>query len=415
LCAESIKCISIPTATYLIGSGSNFWIYEWDIIQILINNLGSPHFNIHSVNKITFHFELMIQSNLAVNITPPSTVNFTCSTLYNSTCDQQQATSSFALPINDLFYYSGTPLPAFSIIQNVPYCSSGTNVNLAVTPSVPSFTYLWSQGASTTNNINVTAFGNYTSTCASNVVVHHLVENNIINLSLTSNPSNSCAASSFYTLENSSDPGTGVVGQPLYSYAWSYSGGGCTTCSYPYTTPSGSGTGPFSVVASYNGCTAAASITIPNVTPSFTIIGGGNYCEPFPPTLSVNFGSYSPPAGSIVTYMWSTGATTPTINATAPKNGGLVNYSLTITVDGCSANANVDVINLTPEAVISFDDHMQGYCSASQINVHSLCIIGVQVLLPQADLHPLICWMYLHILFYLHQLILLLKLTIRDA
>lgn len=123
-----------------------------------------------------------------------------------------------------------------------------------------------------------------------------------------------------------------VSGSGANSYAWTP--GGATTNSFNVIPPLGNTT--YTVTLGYGnfGCTATASGTVTvNPVPTVNITGGGGtHCAGSSVTLTAN-GS----AG--VTYLWNTGATTPTINATTAGR-----YTVTVTNSfGCQAAASTEV------------------------------------------------------------------------
>jgi large repetitive protein len=213
------------------------------------------------------------------------------------------------------------------------FCAGGS-----VTLTAPAgFTYLWSSGA-TTQSIDVTASGSYSVTVtngsgcsATSAATNVIVNANPSTPSVTpSGPTTFCAGGSV-TL-------TAPAG---FSYLWS---NGATTQSINATT-----SGSYSVtVTNGSGCstTSAATNVAVNAnpsTPAITPSGPTTFCQGGSVTLSA-------PAG--FTYLWSTGATTQSINVTASGS-----YSVTVTNgSGCSAASaptTVTVNTLPAQPVIS--------------------------------------------------------------
>jgi gliding motility-associated-like protein len=203
------------------------------------------------------------------------------------------------------------------------FCTGGS-VNLT---SSAGTTYIWSNGA-TTQSINVTASGTYTvkvtnaSGCLSAASAAIIVTVNALPATPTitaGGPTTFCAGGSV-TLTSS----------PEATYLWS---NGATTQSINITTA-----GSYSVrVKNASGCQSAASVaTIVTVnalpaTPTITAGGPITFCSGGSVTLTSSAGS---------TYLWSTGATTQSINVTSSGS-----YTVRVTnANGCQSASSVATI-----------------------------------------------------------------------
>jgi gliding motility-associated-like protein len=210
------------------------------------------------------------------------------------------------------------------------FCAGGS-VTLT---SSPEATYLWSNGA-TTQSINVTTAGSYSvrvknaSGCQSASSVATIVTVNALPAAPTitaSGPTTFCAGGSV-TLTSSAGS----------TYLWS---NGATTSSINVTS-----SGSYTVrVTNANGCQSAASVAkvvtvnaLP-VTPIITAGGPTTFCAGGSVTLTSSAGT---------SYLWSNGATTPSINITASGS-----YTVKVTnASGCQSAvsaATVVTVNALP-------------------------------------------------------------------
>ncbi len=231
---------------------------------------------------------------------------------------------------------------------------SGSSVTLT---SSPGSTYLWSTGA-TTQSINVSTAGSYTvqitnaagcqsaSSSPITVTVNALPATPTIT---ASGPTTFCPGGSV-TLTSSS--GT--------TYLWS---NGATTASINVTTA-----GSYSVrVTNSAGCQSLSSTaTIVSLsavpgTPTISASGPTTFCQGGSVTLTSTSGS---------TYLWSNGATTPSINVTTSGS-----YSVQVTNPaGCqSASSLVTnvLVNAVPAAPTITASGSTSICSGSSVTLTS--------------------------------------------
>jgi large repetitive protein len=229
------------------------------------------------------------------------------------------------------------------------FCQGGS-VNLT---STAGNSYLWSTGA-TTSNINITSSGSYTvritnsNGCQSAVSATTSVTVNSLPATpniTASGPTTFCSGGSL-TLTSS----------PETAYLWS---NGATTNSINATS-----SGNYSVrVTNSNGCqspSSTATTVVVNslpVTPAITTGGPTTFCAGGSVTLTSSAGSG---------YLWSTGATTPSINVTSSGN-----YSVQITdAPGCqsaSSAATKVTVNAIPVTPVITTDGPTTFCAGGKV------------------------------------------------
>jgi len=220
--------------------------------------------------------------------------------------------------------------PTISAGGSTTFCSGGS---VTLTSSAGT-SYLWSTGA-TTSSINATTAGTYTvqvtnaAGCQSTASAGTTVTVNALPSTPTisaGGPTTFCAGGSV-TLTSS----TGT------SYLWS---NGATTSYLNITTP-----GTYSVqVTNAQGCQSIASAPVTvtvNPLPNAPII------SPNGPTTFCSGGTVNLASSAGITYLWSTGATTASIDVTTSGS-----FSVQITgPNGCQSPASVVTVvtvNLTP-------------------------------------------------------------------
>lgn len=211
--------------------------------------------------------------------------------------------------------------------------SASGSIDLTVTP-VGNYTYEWSNSATTEDLIGIVP-GQYTVIVTNpNGCFHKLtVTVNpypavIVNISVQNSPP--FCASNYPILSANLSSGT-----PPYTYQWYDSGGnpigGATQSTYQV-----SGFGTYSVIVTdANGCTGSNSIEATDDPLNASINTTSITCH------NQNNGSLTAmPAGSGITYLWSTGATTQTIN-----NLSAGTYTVTVTQNGCTSSAFATITN----------------------------------------------------------------------
>jgi uncharacterized repeat protein (TIGR01451 family) len=196
--------------------------------------------------------------------------------------------------------------------------------------------YLWSNGA-TTQTITVSPAT--TTTYSVTVSDGTCSGSDSHTVTVTANPTATITAPA--TLCSNASSSASVGTQPGATYAWSITNGTFTS---PNNGPNvtfiagASGSLALSVTVTSGACTSNGSTTIPiSAPPVVTITGPTQVCPNAAFTLSA-------PAG-FASYLWSTGATTPSINAALPS--GSQAYTVTVTnASGCSAT-DTHTVNVT--------------------------------------------------------------------
>ncbi|MCB0542351.1 MAG: gliding motility-associated C-terminal domain-containing protein [Saprospiraceae bacterium] len=222
-------------------------------------------------------------------------------------------------------------------------CNGGNgSISITATPPNPAYTYIWSNGATTTTLTNlppgtydVTVSAGGTCTQTASFTVPDQPNTPTINPNVTQSTCN---------LDNGSISLTVSGGVAPYTYNWS---NGATT---PNLTNIPAGSYDVTVTGA-NGCTSTASINVGNNNPPITVnanivanttCNGGNGSI----TLIVS------PSNPNYTYIWSTGATTPNLSNLPPGT-----YDVTVSAGGtCTQTAsftvpdqpNTPVINPNP-------------------------------------------------------------------
>jgi large repetitive protein len=251
-----------------------------------------------------------------------SSGSYSVTTTYANGCSRTSAAATVTVV---------APPPA-TITESGPltFCAGGS-----VTLTAPAgYSYLWSNGA-TSPSINVTASGSYTVTVT-----------NANNCSATSAPKvvNVLAAPPATITE--SGPLTFCTGGSVtltapagYSYLWS---NGATSQSINVNA-----SGSYSVtVTNANNCSATSAPKVVTVnatpaTPTINASGATTFCPGGSVTLTA-------PAG-FASYLWSNGATSPSINVSASGN-----YTVTVTnASGCSATSAATAVTVRAATAIS--------------------------------------------------------------
>ena len=311
---------------------NNYIVVTGDVLKLGSTNTGSFISNNNPVKVfiggdisptgITNH-----KSNFpALNCTAPVTIRYP-----HSNCSYGDMTDIVNDPIYPFFQSTCTiATPTIAAGGPTTFCAGGS-VTLT---SSPGTSYLWSNGA-TTRSINVTTSGSYTvrvtnsGGCQSASSAATVVTVNALPATPTISPGGPTTFCTGGSVTLSSSAGT--------SYLWS---NGATTSSITVTI-----SGSYTVrVTNGSGCQSAASVaTIITVnslpsTPTITAGGPKTFCSGGSVTLASSAGS---------AYLWSTGATTQSINVTSSGS-----YTVRVTnANGCqsaSSAATVVTVNALP-------------------------------------------------------------------
>ena len=241
-----------------------------------------------------------------------------------------------------------TPAPSATIIADGPttFCEGGS-VNLSVNFDADS--YLWSTGE-TTPSITVSEGGEYQVTLTKNGCTG---ESQPILITVNAVPNATIVAQGPTTF---CDGGSVMLKAPNGndSYLWST---GETTSSI-----SAVASGDYSCVVTDNDCSATSntiSVT-ENPIPSVSIEADG-------PTEFCSGESVNLNASGADSYLWSTGATTASINVTASGE-----YSVTGTTSGCSGVSNTISVTVTPCGSVTISaDGATEFCDGGSVTLTS--------------------------------------------
>jgi large repetitive protein len=237
------------------------------------------------------------------------------------------ATNGICSATSTPVYVNFNPVPSSTVTASGPttFCQGGNVTLTAATGN--SFTYLWSNGA-TTQSITVAASGTYSVTvsnsfnCSSTSTPISVVVNALPTASITAGGSTTICSGNTISL----------TAATANAYLWST---GATT-----QTISASTSGNYTVQAiSAAGCTANSAATAITVLPSPTAVitqaSGTTFCQGG--SVVIN----STPASA---YLWSNSETTQAISATTT---GV--YSVLVTAaNGCTAISNTINVNVLP-------------------------------------------------------------------
>lgn len=298
-----------------------------DIMKLTINALPTPVISAGGSTTICSGSSVVLASTLASSYlwstgATTQTISVSTGAIYNCTVTNSAGCTAVSNSIT--ITVNGIPTtPTISASGPLTFCTGGS----VVLTSSGSTSYLWSTGA-TTQAITASAQGNYIVTvtnaggCTASSAFTQVLVNPIpaTPTILPPSPITLCSGNSA-TLTSSNS----------VSYVWST---GATTQSISASTA-----GLYRVTVAVNGCTAISAATTVNVNTAATanILPSGNVtsCNGASVTLTVSANS---------SYLWSTGATTQSISASA--NGA---YSCIVTnASGCTANSNVVNVSIIP-------------------------------------------------------------------
>ncbi len=209
-------------------------------------------------------------------------------------------------------------------------------VNLTVTPA-GTYTYAWSNSATTQNLVNVGA-GSYTVTVSAGgnctATASYTVPNNAGVPSLAANPNSATCGTANGSIDLTVSP------SGSYGFAWS---SGASTEDLAAITP-----GSYAVtVTAVNGCTSSTSVQVQNSTPSLPLSGiamPNSSCQLPNGSIDLSIGQ-----AGLLTFQWSNGASSEDL-----QNIAAGTYSVTVTQGvNCTTTASYDVPNNTPAPVLT--------------------------------------------------------------
>ena len=214
------------------------------------------------------------------------------------------------------------PVPPSTVTASGPltFCQGGS-----VSLSAPTgYSYLWSNGA-TTQSITAFAAGSYSVTVSANGC-----SSTSAPLAVTVNPNPPANVVASGPLTFCQGGSVALVAPSGYAYVWS---NGATT-----QTINAVASGSYTVTVYGNGCSSTSApvqvSVVPNPSAAVTASGPLTFCQGGSVTLVA-------PAGA--TYLWSNGAVTQSITATA--SGA---YSVVVSSNGCSTGSSVQQVTVLP-------------------------------------------------------------------
>jgi subtilisin family serine protease len=231
-------------------------------------------------------------------------------------------------------------------VTDVTICN-GSVTTLTATPSTTGGTYLWSPGGFTTQTISVSP------SVTTNYVVTYSLGGCVTTdtATVTVNPVPVVTVNSDTICAGASTTLTATVDLAGGTYLWS---NGATTSSI---TVSPGSTTTYSVTYTLNGCSASSSGTVTVNPVPVVSVNNDTICSGGSTTLTA---SPDIPGG---TYLWSNGATTSSITVSPTST---TTYSVTYTVNGCSATAS-GTVTVYPNPTVTVNDPV--ICSGSSATI----------------------------------------------
>jgi uncharacterized repeat protein (TIGR01451 family) len=336
------------TATARIGNIPGLQIQAAELclpsaeLEAVVNPNGAPY---------TFNWAHLPGNNDPANIFNLSPGTYTVTATAANGCSQEQ---SFVVP-------AGTA-PNVSLSATSVSCNGGNNgsITSVVTGGSGTFTYLWSNGA-TTSNLNNLQAGTYTVTVTGSNGCTRFASATVtqpLQLRVSTGVSNvSCNGSNNGSIDINPSGGT-----PFYSHIWS---NGASTARITNLTA-----GIYTVtVRDANGCTVMAMATVTQPTQlvvtttaiPVSCFGANNG------VINVTVPGGGTPG---YTYIWSNGATTPTAN-------NLTAGTYTVTVrdaNNCSATATATVTQ--PTQLVATTTAIPASCFGANNGVVTAMVTG---------------------------------------
>ncbi len=242
-------------------------------------------------------------------------------------------------------------------VETTPAACDLANGDINITPSggQPPYMYLWSNGATTQDLLNVLP-GTYSVTmtdaagCVTEATIDLENENPDIEIDANINPNTACVGGNgSISISISPQPPPAA---PNYTITWS-------------NPPGGSGTvknnlppGTYSVTVSGGGsCTQEAEFEVPDEPnlPEIDFDTNPALCELANGDINMTPSNGQPP----YTYLWSSGQTTQDLLNVLPGT-----YSVTVTgANGCTSEAEIELENENPEIQIDADIEPNTSCT----------------------------------------------------
>jgi hypothetical protein len=320
-CTNTAQVTVTVNALPAVSAGANQSVCAGN--QVILNGSGATSYSWN--NGVTN----------GVAFTPANTQTYTVTGTNANGCSN---TAQMTVTVNAL------PTASISASGSTTLCA-GSSVNLSASNGS---SYLWSNGA-TTQTITASSTGNYSvqvtnaAGCSATSTIVNVVVNPLPAANITANGSTTFCAGGSVVLSATAGA----------SYLWNT---GATSQTLTVNT-----SGTYTVtVTSNNGCVGTSSpqtVTV-SAQPSTSITANGatSFCAGGSVLLSAPNGG---------TYLWSTGATTPSISVSTAGN-----YSVTVTNGaGCSATSSPTQITVNPLPAVSAGAN-QSVCAGNQVTLN---------------------------------------------
>jgi hypothetical protein len=320
-CSNTAQVTVTVNALPAVSAGANQSICAGSQVTLMGSGANTYAWNNGVTNGVAF--------------TPVNTQTYTVTGTNANGCSN---TAQMTVTVNAL------PTASISPSGSTTLCA-GSSVNLSASNGS---SYLWSNGA-TTQTITASSAGNYSvqvtnaAGCSATSSIVNVVVNPLPAANITANGSTTFCAGGSVVLSATAGA----------SYLWNT---GATSQTLTVNT-----SGTYTVtVTSNNGCVGTSSpqtVTV-SAQPSTSITANGatSFCAGGSVLLSAPNGG---------TYLWSTGATTPSISVSTAGN-----YSVTVTNGaGCSATSSPTQITVNPLPVVSAGAN-QSVCSGAQVTLN---------------------------------------------
>jgi gliding motility-associated-like protein len=330
--------------------------------------------------------------------TTPSSATLTGNPIFNSTPGTYSvivtntingcSTSATSPSTVEVVADAGIPVVTLSANSVSITCSNPTpSVSITTTASLVS--YSWTPTSGIVSGTETTATPSFTAAGAYSVVVTNTASGcatgssaNIVNVVLDN-------TIPVITLSSATNDGTitcvnasvmvtpSVTPSSNLTYTWSAGSGISTPINQANATFTTAGVYTLAVTNTLTGCintstssantfTVYANTITPtittNATSSNSVIGCGN--------STITFSSNVTASGSALTYTWSTGVNTPTINITT---AGVYSVTVTDSINGCTASSQFTVDgNTTPPQNVTAGSNVTIACGSSSVALNGV-------------------------------------------